>query len=122
MRRFIIILRASQKIEAPDERNGRDAHVIGTLQKFINEERIEYQGWHYDRDGDVDNGFDDAEKVFEDETYFEVRGEFDVEFTDPLSVLPQVTEALTKYSAHVSNYHEYGGNPFTKTIIEITLT
>jgi len=125
MARFILELRTPEKIEVPDERSGRDAHVIATLQKYITEERIEYLGWHYDREGDIDNGHTEVETLGQDETYFELRGDFeDIEFGDPTGALPKVEKALGQYSAHVSNYHEYQDTSeiFTKTVIEITLT
>ncbi|WP_116787647.1 hypothetical protein [Flavobacterium psychrotrophum] len=121
MGRFIILLRTTEKIAVPEEGNDRDAQVVGTLQKYIAEDRIEYQGWHYDRGGDIDNGIDDGTAIIEDETFFEVRGEFDLEFAEPLTVLPQVQKALENNNAYISNLHEYGGDPFTKSVIEITI-
>lgn len=131
MARFILVLRTLDKIEVPDERNGRDKQAVETLAKYLQEERIEYHGWHYDREGNIDNADDSGETIYQDETYFEVRGEFDnIEFSDPIEVPNKILKALTQYSAHVSNYHEYDNEDnkevedalFTKTVIEITLT
>ena len=126
MGNYIITLRTPEQIEIPEEQNGRDEHVLATLIKYIDGDRLEYKGWDYDRGGDIDNGEESGAILGQDETFFEVRCEFpdSIQFEEPMDVLPQLHKIILASAAHVSNLHEYPDKDevFTKTIVEITLS
>lgn len=122
MRKYILQLRTAQSIELPEEYNGRDKHAATALKNVIDQDEIEYLGFHFDDGSDIDNHDDGQPVLAENETFFEVRGSFDeIEFKEPVDVLPQVRIALNAFDATVTNHYEREEPPFKKTVIEITL-
>lgn len=122
MKRYILQLRIAERVEIPEECNGRDAYVTTKLKNLIDQDEIEYLGFHFDDGSDIDNHDDGQPVIGQTETFFEVRGVFDeIEFTEPVDVLQQVRVALNAFDAAVTNFYEREETPFIKTVIEITL-
>lgn len=130
--RYIVLFRATEKIAEIAELHDSDLIVRSTLLKYIEEDRLFYEGWHFDREGNIDNQDDSGEVLGQDETWFEVRCELDSEhISEHEYVMNEVARLLETKPGHVSNYHECDYTheadddideiTFTKIVVEITI-